>query len=363
MQQVQRPLNNAIHRLRLRLAIAPALPFHRCPNVAGGGCVLWQSVQKLGLCSRTMSLSMPEIFPVLLADLNLDVNQATRLLARHSALEYCGADATREVLTFLRDEVGITRAASLSSTIRKNPQLLTVDLATLRVTLADLKTRVSTVALQSIVSSCPAALLLSPSELEERHQLLESIGTSLENVARGYAPLLLREWDSIKSNFDFLVGHPEGPGFTPTQAARLSKKYPMLLTYDPHKQIAPLVRFLRQQTELDPADTACECFYAHPSAQELEVALRFLLTSCGYTLSDVQAQVSVLAYSFQQSIQPRGTFVQRRGFTQPPLAALAKWDDVRFCSFLGVELEEFQDFVEVFKVELRTATNESYTNL
>lgn len=301
-------------------------------------------------------MSLPEIVPVLLEDLRLNANQVERLLSRHESLQYYSATAAREALRFLREEAEISRTASLAAAVRANPQLLTADPANLRATLATLKAAVSAVALQTILRACPAALLLQPSEVQERERLFDSIGMSFDKVARGNAPLLIREWHSIKSNFEFLVSNPEGPGFIPEQAARLSEKYPMLLVYDPRRQIAPLVNFLRHRLDLDPAHKECECFYAYPSAEELETTLSFLVSHCGYTLSEVREQVETLAYSFEQCIQPRGAFARRRGLEKPPLAALGKWDDQKFCQALGVQLQDYQEFAKTLRAELRMAT-------
>ncbi|CAK0882540.1 unnamed protein product [Prorocentrum cordatum] len=306
------------------------------------------------------SAVLPESLLPLRGELGLTTAQAARLLEKHPELLCCTAASVREVLGFLRTGVGISRSQTLSAVVRAHPDLLTASTKQMEITLEAWRHAVaSRKAADSMAQVAPHCLLMGPEAVEDRRRLFEGLGVAIDGLALRHPAALLQDAAATTAVFDFLVDGTQGPGMSRPQAARLCGSFPRLLTYDAQGQLAPLVRFLREELGADPASRACESFFAWPRVDaEYRPAARLLL-ECGYSREELAAEVDVLTYSLDLCLRPRASLVKRKELPRPALRSLAEGSDAEWCRAVGVDIEYFREFQALLRAEAKKAAASS----
>lgn len=293
---------------------------------------------------------------MLARELTLEDSKVQRAFERHPVLAQAAVEDLQSILDFLQKEARVALdSSSLHSALAKRPELLTASLdGQLRPALAALRTALPKGTLLSVMRDCPEALLAKPASIADVRRSLDGMGVSLPKLAKRTPRILLRDATSMQQMFDFLLDHRVGPGMAREQAAYVITSFPMLLlgTRSIERQLAPLVRFLREEMCVDPASQACLGFYAWPDALSvIQPAAKFLLEDCGYPPKALRADVSLLGYSLEARIFPRSQYVRKLAIPQPALRVLTAIDDQHFCDVVGSTLADYQEFAK----ELRKA--------
>ena len=112
--------------------------------------------------------------------------------------------------------------------------------------------------LREAVHSCPQLLLLPPPDLTATLGWLGEREIDARRLVQLAPQVLLVGAEPRDELLAFLA---EEAGFEPAQIASALSDFPMLLTYDPQTELAPLIAFLKERG-VDPAHEACRGLFA-----------------------------------------------------------------------------------------------------
>ena len=202
--------------------------------------------------------------------------------------------------------------------------------------------------LREALHSCPQLLLLAPTELTATLGWLEERAIDARRLVQLAPQVLLVGAEPREALLAFLA---EEAGFDPPQVASALSDFPMLLTYDPQTELAPLIAFLKDRG-VDPAAEACRGLFAWPNTERrLAPALELLTASLAapWPEHELLAEPLLLCYSFDLRIRPRALFLDGlfRSSGRPDgvnMTLLSTATDEEFCAAVGVEPEVYGRF-------------------
>eukprot|EP00929_Paragymnodinium_shiwhaense_P103118 TRINITY_DN66403_c0_g1_i2.p1 TRINITY_DN66403_c0_g1~~TRINITY_DN66403_c0_g1_i2.p1 ORF type:complete len:360 (+),score=51.91 TRINITY_DN66403_c0_g1_i2:37-1116(+) len=328
---------------RARLSFAPTRFALRRPRCLTRAAAAWQapvSWQQRCIASATRK----ELKTVL----GVDDEDVLRMCKRHAELLHVEPDIIRRNVAFLKGDAGLESAAALASAARQFPVLLTADVSTvMRPALTAIAAVVPAGLLADVVKHCPDALLSSPDAIHDLHQTLQALGAPFEKLIKRTPRIIVQKAATVQQLHTFLVDPKDGPGMDSARAVSVLTKFPMLLvgTRNLTRQLAPLVKFLREDLAVDPASDDCIGFYAWPDAlSTIRPNVTFLCGECGYRMEDLKDSVTLLAYSFESRLFPRVMWVKTCEAPMPSLWTLMGADDRMFAQVVGPSYEAYHEF-------------------
>jgi hypothetical protein len=334
-----------------RAAVAP------CPPMVARRPGCCRAAATASTATRQLRGGVQEILEV---QLGLSHRQISQALQRCPSIATQDAATVREQLELLRSEAGIDEGR-LSSVVRHAPcvlvgapcELLDGPPPDVAGVCTVLRAQAAGAALSDAVLSCPTLLLQRPDALMSVLGWLAGLRVDLVRIIEKAPQVLVAAAEQREAVVKFLCTKV---GLSNEQLSAILGDYPMLLTYQPETQLAPLVEFLLSRG-VDPADDRCRGLFAWPNSERrLAPALDFLTSgelAPFYSETLLLQEPLLLCYSFDLRIKPRGQFFAMRAkhlkdepeaCEPPPLWALSSADDEEFCNAIGAPPSEYAEF-------------------